>query len=522
MIGAPFVMQAPLTMEDRAQLQALENKISLHAPTNRLLKMYYEGNHFLTKIGFSIPPSMRDFKTVIGWPAIVVDVIDERMRWKGWYDLDSAGQEDGSEIQAFFDQLYVDNDLESESPMTQLDSLMFGVGFMSVGSRDPKDLDAETPLICTESTETTTGLYNHQRRRFDCGVAFRKDDEGNIMWGTYMKPNETIYLKRATIGGSWYVEHKDQHNLNRVSLVPFINRPMGSRREGRSEITKPIRGFTDIGVRTILGMETNREFFSAPQRYSLGATQKDFVDENGQPIPAWMSILGRIWGIGKDADGDLPQVGQFDPAPARPYLEQLQGLAQLVAADGAIPQTYLGFMSDNPASADSIRALESRLIKRSERRITSHSRSLKEVGSIAWLIKNKGTRTKLNLDTDWGNPATPTQQADADATMKLVSAGILPPDSVITRNRIGLSKSEQLILEREYRVNEAKKRVEEQRKAQQAQRNALELRDAGQGAPGGPGGSDAGAGGTSGNNGTGAKPRPSGGRVPGQRDYARR
>lgn len=520
--GSPFIMPAPLTMDERAQLAALENKISRHAPINRLLRMYYEGNHYLTKIGFSIPPSMREFKTVIGWPAIVVDVIEERMRWKGWYDLDSAGNTGTmSEIQKFFDQLYVDNDLDAESPMAQLDSLMFGVGFASVGSRDPQDLDKETPLICTEATESTTGLYNIQSRRFDSAAAFRKDDEGNIMWGTFMTPTTTVYLKRVNIGGAWYVEDKDEHNLGRVPMVPFINRPMGSRREGRSEITKPIRGYTDIGVRTILGMETNREFFSAPQRYSLGATQEDFVDESGNPIPAWVSILGRIWGIGKDDDGDLPQVGQFDPAPARPYLEQLQGLAQLVAADGAVPQTYLGFMSDNPASGDSIRALESRLIKRSERRITSHSRSWKEVGILSWLIKNKGEKVKLNLDTDWGNPATPTQQADADATMKLVSAGILPPTSVITRNRIGLAKSEQLILDREQRAFEAKQRVEEQRKLNQQKRMMEEQANAGQGAGGSAGGTNAGAGGPGAGNGTGATARPSGGRVPGQRDYAR-
>lgn len=524
LVSAPFVMQAPLSLDDRSQLAALENKISFHAPMNRLLRMYYEGNNWLTKIGFSVPPSMVEFKTVVGWPAIVVDVIEERMRYKGWYDLSSAGNTGTtSEIQEFFDLLYTENNLDAESPLVQLDSLMFGVGFCSVGTRDPNDLEKlETPLITTESAETSTGLYNIQKRRFDAGVAFRKDAEGNVMWGTYMTPDATTYIRRNSVGGNWIVEDKDEHKLGRVPLVPFINRPMGSRREGRSEITKPIRGYTDIGVRTILGMETNREFFSAPQRYALGATQEDFVDEQGNKVPAWQSIVGRIWGIGRDEDGELPEVGEWTPAPARPYLEQLQGLAQLVAADGAVPQTYLGFMSDNPASGDSIRALESRLIKRSERRIVSHSRGWKEVGFISWLIKNKGQVTeKLNLDTDWGNPATPTQQADADATMKLVSAGILPPTSVITRNRIGLTKPEQLILDREQKAYEAKQRVEEQRKANMAQRNALELRDAGQGAGGGPPGSNGGAGKPGAGNGSGSTPRPSGGRVPGQRDYAR-
>lgn len=532
-LAAPFIMQAPLSLEDRALLTALENKVGQYRNINRLLKAYYEGERWLTKLGFSIPPKMRDFQTVIGWPAIVVDVIEERLKWKGWYDLDAVrqsgtdtSQQNDTAIvkptgnQQFFDDLYVDNNLEAEAPMVHLDSLIFGCGFVAVGTRDPEDLE-KTPLITTESTELSTGIYDPQKRRLTSGVVFRTDDEGNIVRATLLKLDETIYLRRLTVGGYWIVEHKDQHHLNRLPLVPFINRPMGSRRSGRSEITRPIRGYTDIGIRTLLGMETNREFFSAPQRYVLGATEDDFKDENGNTIPGWQAVLGRIWGIGRNDDGELPEVGQWDPAPARPYLEQIQGLAQLVAADGAVPQTYLGFMSDNPASADSIRALESRLIKRSERRITSFGWSWGEVGRLAWMIKNQ-SRNVPKIDTDWGNPATPTMQADADWAVKLISVEVLPPTSTVARNRLGLSKTEQAILDREIKAKEAKDRVEAQRQMLQ---QARMMQQAGNNGQPGISGSPANAGG--GANGSAPKPpgnatRPTGGRVAGQRDYPRR
>jgi hypothetical protein len=275
-------------------------------------------------------------------------------------------------------------------------------------------------------------------------------------------------------------------------------------------------------------METNREFFSAPQRYVLGATEDDFRDEAGNKIPGWQSVIGRIWGIGRNEDGELPEVGEFTPAPSRPYLEQIQGLSQLVAADGAVPQTYLGFMSDNPASADSIRALESRLIKRSERRITSFGWSWGEVGRLCWMMKNPGTTDVPRLDTDWGNPATPTMQADADWAIKLIAAKVLSPDSTIARNRLNFSKSEQAIIEQENRRQEAKDRV----KAARDQAAALAQTEAtmklgaqygdNTGGPGSPNGK-VGAGAKSPNPGTpgGRKPRPSGGRVPNGRDYAK-
>lgn len=483
----PFIMQAPLGLEDSALLGELENRVNHYKGINRLLKAYYEGNIWLNKIGFSVPPKMKEFQTVVGWPAIIVDVIEERLKWKGWFDLsiledpEALKQEQevdldpnadplqdvpqpvstDATIQKFFDDVYLDNELEAEAPMVHLDALIFGCGFASVGVRDPNDLE-ETPLVTTESTELTTGIYDPQRRRLTAGVVFRTDDDGNIMRAALMKLDETIYLRRLGVGARWVVEHKDQHGLGRLPLVPFINRPMGSRRNGRSEITRPIRGYTDIGVRTILGMETNREFFSAPQRYVLGATEEDFRDEAGNKIPGWQSIIGRIWGIGRNEDGELPEVGEFTPAPSRPYLEQIQGLSQLVAADGAVPQTYLGFMSDNPASADSIRALESRLIKRSERRITSFGRSWGEVGRLCWMMKND-LKDLPRLDTDWGNPASPTLQADADWAIKLIAAKVLSPNSVIARNRLNFSKSEQAIIEQENRREEAKARVQAKR-----------------------------------------------------------
>lgn len=485
--AGPFVMQAPLGLEDSALLQRLENKVDSYKQINRLLKAYYEGNIWLNKIGFSVPPKMKEFQTVVGWPAIIVDVIEERLKWKGWFDLsildDPAAMQQDQEInldpnadplqdvpqpvttdaaiQKFFDDVYLDNSLEAEAPMVHLDALIFGCGFATVGTRDPDDLE-QTPLVTTESTELTTGIYDPQKRRLTSGVVFRTDDEGNIMRAALMKLDETIYLRRIGTNGRWIVEHKDQHGLGRLPLVPFINRPMGSRRSGRSEITRPIRGYTDIGVRTILGMETNREFFSAPQRYVLGATEDDFRDEAGNKIPGWQSIVGRLWGIGRNEDGELPQVGQWDPSPSRPYLEQIQGLSQLVAADGAVPQTYLGFMSDNPASADAIRALESRLIKRSERRITSFGWSWNEVGRLAWMMKNNATDFP-RLDTDWGNPATPTMQADADWAIKLIAAKVLSPNSTIARNRLNFTKSEQAIIEQENRREEAKARVQAKR-----------------------------------------------------------
>jgi hypothetical protein len=45
------------------------------------------------------------------------------------------------------------------------------------------------------------------------------------------------------------------------------------------------------------------------------------------------------------------------------------------------------------------------------------------------------------LTTKWRDPATPTASASADAVMKLVSAGVLPPDSAVTLERLGFDQT---------------------------------------------------------------------------------
>lgn len=144
-----------------------------------------------------------------------------------------------------------------------------------------------------------------------------------------------------------------------VPMVIFPNRRRASRAGRRSEITKPVRALTDQAVRTLIGMDVNREFFSAPQRYIIGADEKQFSGKTG-----WELLVGSYLAIGANEDGEMPKVDQFPAASSAPYVDQLQALSQLLAAEAAVPRNYLGFVTVNPSSADAIRAEEARLVKR--------------------------------------------------------------------------------------------------------------------------------------------------------------
>ncbi|MBM4592346.1 phage portal protein [Prescottella equi] len=418
------------------QLSAKLAKVSL---SNRLKAAYYEGEQRLRKMGFSVPPQQRDLATVVGWSGTAVDVLEERLDWQGWIE---TGTDFGLR------SIYNANDLNVDSGLGHLDALIYGTAFVAVGRGDAGEPD---PLVTVESGQTMTGLYDPRSRRLTSAVAFHaNEDQQAILGATLYKPNETIRLSRLTEDRPWVVVDRDQHNLGRVLVAQILNRPRAGRREGRSEISKAVRGYTDTAVRTLLGMEVNREFYSAPQRYVLGATEDAFTDASGTPVPGWQTVMGRLLGLDRDEEtGDLPQVGQFPQSQPGPYLEQVRGLAQLLAAEVAIPATYLGFSTDQAASADAIRAMESRLIKRSERRQMVFGRAWLEVARLCLLVRDRQIPADFDdvVSVKWRDPATPTRSAAADEVLKYATADVVPKHSKVLLDRAGFSPDEQRQIE---------------------------------------------------------------------------
>jgi hypothetical protein len=210
-------------------------------------------------------------------------------------------------------------------------------------------------------------------------------------------------------------------------------------------------------MRTLLGAEVAREFYSAPQRYILGATEDIFLDADGKPLNPWSVYQGRVLGIPyNEAENVMPQVGQFQANDTRPYFEQIKAYAQLMAAETAIPASYLGFQTDNPASADAIRQMEARLVKRAERRQRQFGRTWGEVARLALLVRDGSIPEEAKeIRPVWRDASTPTRAAAADEAVKLISAGVLLPDSEITYNRIGLSETDKQVLKEEKKLASA-------------------------------------------------------------------
>lgn len=429
----PFLRLATPADDEARRIEVMLDRLRLVAPHNDEAESFYDGSHVARNFGISIPPVMRNLETVAGWGGTVVDVLEERLDWLGW---GSDGDDFG------LPEIYAQNGLDVDSGMAHLDALIFGVSFVSVGSGY---LDEPETLITPHSPKSMTALWDARRRRVASALSVVEHD-GQAVEVTLYDPDSTVRFERRN--GLWSVVDRDQHNTGRPLVVMMPNRIRGSRDIGRSEITKAVRYYTEAAERTLLGLEVNREFYNAPQRVGLNVDESMFVDESGSPVSQWQSIQGRIWMVPpNESDQPEPKVVQFDPASPAPYIDQVKGYATLLAAEAGIPAAYLGFQTDNPASADAIRAGEARLVKRAERRQTVFGRSWMEVGRLALMVRDGVVPDGFDttIANRWRDAATPTRAAAADEVLKLTGGAnpILPADSTVTYDRIGLTPAEQ-------------------------------------------------------------------------------
>jgi hypothetical protein len=421
--------------EDLAQ--RLLQQLAVYGEPNRAKLGYYNGTRVLRDLGISTPPQMRKLKVVAGWPGIVVDTLEERLDLLGWQT--SEADDDGDELG--LRTLFASNYLDTEASMGHLDALIYGIAFVVVG------LDATEPVITVESPHLVTVLWDTRRRVPEAAIVAEPNPGAvaPVRVNVYLPGRRYLVERTEASSHLWQVVDREVYPGDVIPVVPLVNRPHASAFQGRSEITHPVRYLTDAAVRTLLGAEVNREFYAAPQRWAMGASEDSFISTDGDRMGQWQAIMGRVWAIERDEDGNLPAVGQFNPSSPAPFIEQIKLYAQLLAAQAGMPAAYLGFVTENPSSADAIRAGEARLVKRAERRQASFGQAWNRVARLALLLRDGELDPDVaaSIRCRWRDAATPTRAAAADEASKLVGAGILPADSQVTMDRIGLSPGEQ-------------------------------------------------------------------------------
>ncbi|MEU1663560.1 phage portal protein [Streptomyces sparsogenes] len=405
----------------------------------QLLDAYFNGEQLVRDLGISIPPQLKGLHTVIGWPRIGVEALEQRL------DLEAFRWADGSEA-SDLSEIAEANDLFDESSLAHLDALTYGREYLAVGSGDCGSDDCP-PLISVESPLDMTLMWDARLRVGTAALRECQADDliesgGDDRMLVLYLPDQTV-MAVPTSSGGWEVIDRDQHNLGIVPVVRMANRQRTADRVGKSEITPEVMSITDAACRRLMGMEVASEFFGAPQRYILGASESAFQDAEGNAKSAWETYIGRVLALERDEDGQVPTVGQFAAHDPTGMTKIIDLYARIMATQLGLPPHMLGYTSDNPASADAIRSSEAMLVKKAERRIRRFGAAWRQAMRLAlWVRDGEPPDKTRRIECVWRNPATPTIAAQVDAVTKLVQAKILPPESDVALEMAGLTEEQ--------------------------------------------------------------------------------
>lgn len=410
-------LQIPrLGHEHQSLLNECLEQIGRKAYRNRLRRSYYNHRNALQDLGISIPPQLRTVETVVGWPAKGVEGLSRRLNIEGFTVTDGTTAEIG------LDAMLEANRFEIEAPQAHTSALVTTPAFIAVTSGDVQAGEPEV-IISARSAELATGLWDGRRRTLR-GALFVYEAKGGVPTNFVLfAPGTAIMIKKTDT--AWDVR-ESRHDFG-IPVEPLIFNPSLDRPFGRSRISRAVMSLTDSAVRTLLRSEVSAEFFSAPQRYVLGADEQAFQDSQGNAIPAWQSILGRVLAISRDAEGEVPTVGQFSQQSMQPHFEQLRGLAAMFASEVNLPLDSLGIVHDNPSSAEAIMRAKEELIIDAKYAIRSFTpaweRSIRR--GLAMMDDSPAALSRyLGVHAKWADPATPSQVSAADAITKEIS--VLP------------------------------------------------------------------------------------------------
>jgi hypothetical protein len=148
-------------------------------------------------------------------------------------------------------------------------------------------------------------------------------------------------------------------------------------------------------LRTVKRSEIAAEFYSFPQKYVSG------LSEDAEQMEKWKATMSAMMTFTKDEDGDKPTLGQFQQQSMEPHLSQLKMFAALFAGETGLTLDDLGFATENPSSAEAIKAAHENLRLAARKAQRTFGSGFLNVGYLAACLRDEYSyeRRQLYLTT---------------------------------------------------------------------------------------------------------------------------
>lgn len=340
-------------------------KQKLAIKRSRVLKRYkyYEMKNIMKDYSKMMPPDMQWMITPLGWCAKAADSIADRLVF---YQF----EEDNFNMNQIF---------QMNNPDTFYDNAVLSAAISSCCFVYISEDEDGFPRLQVIDGANATGIINEITGMLSEGYAVLERDDNEL-------PTKEAYF---TIGETKIIQNGEvisyTNNAPYALLVPIIYRPDARRPFGHSRISRACMGIMQGAIRTIKRSEVSAEFYSFPQKYMLG------LSEDAEPMDKWKATMTSMLVITQDENGDKPSVGQFSQSSMSPYIEQLRMFAALFAGETGLTMDDLGFVSDNPSSAEAIKASHENLRLAARKAQRTFGSGFLNVGYLAACVRDDYT-----------------------------------------------------------------------------------------------------------------------------------
>ena len=321
-------------MPEYKGIEYLRNKLNIKKTRVELRYNYYEMKNRIKEFRISTPPELWELGLVLGWCGKAVDALADRLVFREFENDNFA-----------MNEIFRLNNPDILFDSAVLSALISSCCFIYISKGDDG-----FPRLQVIDGGNATGIMDPITGLLQEGYAvLERDNNDNPKVEAHFKVGQTdIYsagLRPRAIGNS----------APAPLLVPIVYRPDAKRVFGHSRISRACMSIMGSALRTVKRSEISAEFYSFPQKYITG------LSEDAEKMDKWKASMSSMMTFTKDEDGDSPTLGQFSQQSMTPHTEQLRMFAALFAGETGLTLDDLGFATENPSSAEAIKAAHENL-----------------------------------------------------------------------------------------------------------------------------------------------------------------
>lgn len=402
-------------------LTALTARLDESAGRMTLLDKYYSGTQPLSFISPESRAALGDRLTALGSNLCRVSItsLTERLRVTGF-------TRDGSPDSALW-RAWLRSDLDQTSPVAHREALLHGRSYALVWADGQGR--AQTTI---ESAAQVATLRDPATREVTAAV--KRWVAGGRAHATLFEPDKiTRYVSPSHVadaagmsGIGWQTAKVIDNPFGVVPVVPLVNTDRLLDVDGRSELDD-LMSLVDALNKLLADLMVASEYFAKPRRWATGL-ELEVDEETGEevnPIPEASKTM-----INENPDG---RFGSLPGSDLAAYEAAVMLLTSQIMAVSSLPSHYLGVLSSQPPSADSLRASEASLTAKANARMSAFERSWEQVGALMVAADTGADPASVDVAVQWADPGTRSIAQEADAVVKLHQAGLLPASFALAK-----------------------------------------------------------------------------------------